>query len=48
MPKQEWTPDNAACKGFFGRLTSEMCYNRVWNDISMEEFIDLVDECTGW
>jgi hypothetical protein len=48
MSKKGCTPDNAACEGFFGRLKNEMYYNRSWNDISMAEFIDLVDEYISW
>ena len=48
MSKKGCTPDNAACEGFFGRLKNEMYYNRSWNDISMGEFIDLVDEYIRW
>jgi putative transposase len=44
MSKKGCTPDNAACEGFFGRLKSEMYYNRSWRNISVERFIELVDE----
>ena len=48
MSKKGCTPDNAACEGFFGRLKNEMYYSRSWDDISMGEFIDLVDEYIRW
>ena len=48
MSKKACTPDNAACEDFFGRLKNEMFYNRTWNDISMQEFIELADEYIRW
>jgi putative transposase len=48
MSKKGCTPDNAACEGFFGRLKNEMFYNQTWVDITLEEFIDRVDEYIGW
>jgi transposase InsO family protein/transposase-like protein len=48
MSKKGCTPDNAACEGFFGRLKNEMYYNRGWNNVSMVEFIDLLDEYIHW
>jgi hypothetical protein len=48
MSKKACTPDNAACEGFFGRLKNEMYYNRTWNDTSMQEFIEVVDEYSRW
>ena len=48
MSKKGCTPDNAACEGFFGRLKNEMYYNRNWNDVSMHEFIELLDEYIQW
>jgi transposase InsO family protein len=41
MSKKGCTPDNAACEGFFGRLTNEMYYNRSWVDTSIGEFIEV-------
>ena len=48
MSKKGCTPDNAACEGFFGRLKNEMFYNQTWVDITLEEFIDRVDEYIWW
>jgi transposase InsO family protein/transposase-like protein len=48
MSKKASTSDNAACEGFFGRLKNEMYYNRTWNDISIEEFVEVVDEYITW
>jgi len=35
MSKKGYSPDNAACEGFFGRLKNEMYYDRRW--ISCDE-----------
>lgn len=48
MSNKACTPDNAACEGFFGRIKNEMYYNRTWNGISMQEFIEVVDEYINW
>jgi len=48
MSKKACTSDNAACEGFFGHLKNEMYYNRTWNDISMQEFMEVVDEYITW
>ena len=48
MSKKACTGDNAACEGFFGRLKNEMYYNRSWQDVTMEQFIELVNEYIRW
>jgi putative transposase len=48
MSKKACTADNAACEGFFGRLKTEMFYNRSWEGVTMEQFIELVDEYIQW
>lgn len=48
MSKKGCTPDNAACEGLFGRLKNEMFYNRKWSGVSMEKFIDILDEYLYW
>ncbi|MDA3950214.1 MAG: IS3 family transposase [Spirochaeta sp.] len=48
MSKKGCTPDNAACEGFFGRLKNEMYYNKIWIDVSMQGFIDQVDQYIRW
>ena len=48
MSKKGCVADNAACEGFFGRLKNEMFYNRSWIGVSIEEFIDILDECLVW
>lgn len=48
MSKKGCLPDNAACEAFFGRLKNKMFYNRNWQGISVEEFIEQVNECIEW
>jgi len=48
MSKKGCTPDNAACEGFFGRMKNEMFYNHCWKDVTIEDFIDQVDEYIRW
>lgn len=44
MSKKGCSPDNAAMEGFFGRLKNEFFYQRDWTDITMEEFMDKLNE----
>ena len=30
MSKKGYSPDNAACEGFFGRMKNEMYYGKTW------------------
>ena len=48
MSKKGCSPDNAACEGFFGRLKNEMFYGHSWVDISMNEFIDEINQYITW
>jgi putative transposase len=48
MSKKACTADNAACEGFFGRLKTEMFYNRSWQGVTMEQFIECVNEYIRW
>lgn len=48
MSKKGCSPDNAACEGFFGRLKNEMFYCRSWNNVTIEEFIDILDLYIKW
>ena len=48
MSKKGCSPDNSACEGFFGRLKNEMFYGYSWQDVSIEQFIDAVDEYMHW
>ncbi len=48
MSKKGCSPDNSACEGFFGRLKNEMFYGRCWDGVSIEKFIDILDEYIRW
>ena len=48
MSKKGYSPDNAACEGFFGRLKNEMYYNQNWGNINISEFIVHLDEYIRW
>ena len=48
MSRKGCSPDNAACEGFFGRLKTELFYPRNWQDISVDQFIQIVDSYIRW
>ena len=48
MSKKGCSPDNSACEGFFERLKYEMFYNRSWQDVSITQFIDVLDSYIHW
>lgn len=48
MSKKGCSPDNSACEGFFGRLKNEMFYCRSWEDVTIEDFIQEVDQYINW
>ena len=48
MSKKGFSPDNSACEGFFGRLKNEMFYGRSWKNISIDEFITILDKYIQW
>ena len=48
MSKKGCSPDNSACEGFFGRMKNEMFYGYSWQDISIDQFIAIVDEYMHW
>jgi transposase InsO family protein len=49
MSRKGCSPDNAACEGFFGRLTTELLfYPRDWQATTVAEFIDVVDSYIRW
>lgn len=43
MSKKACSPDNSAMEGFFGRLKNEFFFHRDWRDVSMEEFITMLN-----
>ena len=48
MSRKGCSPDNAACEGFFGRLKTELFYPRNWQNITIENFIEIVDSYIRW
>ena len=48
MSRKRYSPDNAACEGFFGRLKNEMFYPRDWKSTTIEAFIRAVHEYILW
>lgn len=48
MSKRGCTPDNAACEGLFGRVKNEMFHNKKWFGISIDEFIDKLNNYIVW
>jgi putative transposase len=48
MSRKGCSPDNAACEGFFGRLKTALFYPRSWQDISIDQFIQVVDPYIRW
>lgn len=45
---QACSPDNAACEGFFGRIKNELFYPRDWKNVTIEQFIEVVDDYIRW
>ena len=48
MSKKGCSPDNSACEGLFGRLKNEMFYNRDWSEISISDFIIILNNYLVW
>ncbi len=48
MSKKGCSPDNSACEGFFGRLKNEMFYYKNWKDVTIDEFIEILDKYIYW
>lgn len=44
MSKKGRSPGNSACEGFFGRLKVEFFYHRDWSGVTVESFMELLDE----
>ena len=42
------SPDNAAGEGFFWRLKTELFYPGSWQDITIDQFMQVVDSCIRW
>jgi len=48
MSRKGYSPDNAACEGFFGRLKTELFYSRNWLSTTIEEFVAALDYYIRW
>ncbi len=48
MSKKGYSPDNAACEGFFGRVKNEVFYDRSWAGVSIPGFIGTLDRYLHW
>jgi len=48
MSRKGCSPDNSACEGVFGRVKNEMFYNRKWTGVSIEEFMEILNEYLYW
>jgi transposase InsO family protein/transposase-like protein len=48
MSRKGYSPDNAACEGFFGRLKNELFYSHDWVSTTIEEFVAALDAYICW
>lgn len=48
MSKKGCSPDNSACEGVFGRLKIEMFYGVDWSNVTIDEFISILNEYLIW
>lgn len=48
MSRKGCPPDNAACEGVFGRIKNEMFYNSSWAGVSIDEFINVLNDYLKW
>ena len=48
MFRKGCSPDNAACEGFFGRVKTEMFFERNWLSTSIDEFMAALDAYIRW
>ena len=48
MSKKGCSPDNSACEGLFGRIKNEILYNRDFTGISIQKFIDILNDYLIW
>ena len=48
MSKKGCSPDNSACEGLFGRLKNEMFYGRKWEDVTLSEFMGILNDYLVW
>ena len=48
MSRKGYSPDNAACEGFFGRLKTELFYPKNWMSTTIEQFVEALDSYIRW
>jgi len=48
MSKKGYSPDNAACEGFHGRVKNEFFYGKDWHGVSVGSFMQKLDEYLKW
>ncbi|BEU98770.1 hypothetical protein ACDW_44760 (plasmid) [Acidovorax sp. DW039] len=48
MSRKACSPDSAACEGFFGPLKNELFYPRDWKSVTVEQFIEMLDDYIRW
>jgi transposase InsO family protein len=48
MSRQGYSPDNAACEGFFGRPKNELFYAQNWMSTTIEQFVEALDSYIRW
>ena len=48
MSRKGYSPENAACEGFFGRLKNELFYSRSWMWTTIEEFVVALNFYIRW
>lgn len=48
MSKKGCCADNSACEGLFGRLKNEFFYGEDWSEVSIDEFMVMLDSYLHW
>ena len=48
MSRKGCYADNSACEGLFGRIKNEMFYNQNWQNVSINEFIKILNDYLVW
>jgi len=48
MSRKGCSADNSACEAFFGRLKQEFFYGRDWKNVSLDNFMYMLDEYITW
>ena len=48
MSRKGHSPDNSRAEGFFGRLKVEFFYDRDWSNVTMDEFMSMLDGYMVW